>query len=62
MMKRFLLLLTLSLIPMVTLNAQTPSQVGSESDGPTSRLAEPGALVLVMAGIGGLVLWSRRHR
>jgi hypothetical protein len=61
MMKRFLLVLALSLISVVTLNAQ---QVVSQdpSDRSTGKLSEPSALVLVMAGIGGLTLWTRRRR
>ncbi len=60
MMKRFLLLLALSLISMGTLNAQMPVQ--GVSDGTVSKLPEPSALVLVMAGIGGLALWTLRRR
>jgi len=59
-MKRFLLVLALSFISMGTLNAQVVSQ--GPSDGSTSKLPEPSALVLVMAGIGGLALWTRRRR
>jgi hypothetical protein len=52
-MKKLLLAVAFSVISVGTLQAK---------DTDVSRLAEPGALILLLAGIGGSALWLRNRR